>query len=125
LTLDIRDVRRKKKQSFLISSTVPNYDDTQKNIYIIADNLSVHKHENIKNWLKKHKRVKIFFTPTYSSWLNQIEIWFNILSRDVLKDGVWDSKEELVECILKYIKHYNETKAKPFKWTYTGKALTK
>jgi len=97
----------------------------QKELYIIADNLSVHKHEKVKKWLQKHKKVKLFFTPTYSSWLNQIEIWFGILSRDVLKDGVWDSKEELIECIMKYIKYYNEKKAKPFKWTYEGKVLVK
>jgi putative transposase len=96
-----------------------------KELCLIADNLAVHKHEKVKIWLKKHKNVKIFYTPTYSSWINQIEIWFGIFTRDVLKDGVWDSKYELVESIVKYIKYYNDKKAKPFKWTYTGKVLTK
>jgi transposase len=64
------------------------------------------------------------FTPTYSSWLNQIEIWFNILTKDVLKGGIWKSKEELVNQIMDYIKTYNMTRAKPFQWTYTGKVLT-
>lgn len=94
-------------------------------LHIIVDNLSVHKHENIKNWLKKHPRVKLHFTPTYSSWLNQVEIWFNIFTRDVLKDGVWSSKDELIETIMKYIEYYNKHCAKPFKWTYTGQPLVK
>ena len=60
------------------------------------------------------------YTPTYSSWLNQIEIWFNILSKDVLKNAVWKSKEHLVEQLMQYIQTYNKTRAKPFKWTYAG-----
>lgn len=123
--IDGKCVEKNNHENFLdfLKELYRNYRG--KELYIIADNLSVHKHEKVKKWLLKHKKVKMFFTPTYSSWLNQIEIWFGILSRDVLKDGVWDSKEELVECIIKYIKYYNEKKAKPFKWTYTGKILTK
>jgi hypothetical protein len=77
-----------------------------------------------KEWLSKKKNIHMHFTPTYSSWLNQIEIWFNILTKDVLKGGIWKSKEELVNQIMDYIKTYNMTRAKPFQWTYTGKALT-
>lgn len=117
-------VEKNNHENFLefLQELYNSYGDRE--LCIIADNLAVHKHEKVKKWLKKHKNVKMFFTPTYSSWLNQIEIWFGILSRDVLKDGVWDSKEELIECIMKYIKYYNEKKAKVFKWTYTGKVLT-
>jgi len=122
--IDGKCVEKNNHESFLefLQELYNSYGD--KELCIIADNLAVHKHEKVKKWLKKHKNVKMFFTPTYSSWLNQIEIWFGILSRDVLKDGVWDSKEELIECIMKYIKYYNEKKAKVFKWTYTGKVLT-
>ena len=56
-------------------------------------------------------------------WLNQIEIWFSIFSRDVIKGGVWHSKQELVNQIIFYISQYNEKRAKPFAWTYTGKPL--
>lgn len=94
-----------------------------KQLHIIADNLSVHKHKDIKQWLNKKKNIHMHFTPTYSSWLNQIEIWFNILTKDVLKGGVWKSKEDLASQILNYIKTYNATRAKPFLWTYTGKVL--
>jgi len=68
-------------------------------------------------------RMTMHYTPTYSSWLNQVEIWFNIFARDVLRDGVWRSKQQLVGQIMEYIKNYNQLWAKPFKWTYTGKPL--
>ncbi len=61
------------------------------------------------------------FTPTYSSWLNQVEIWFNVLTKDVLKDAVWQSKEQLVSQLIEYGNTYNKTRAKPFNWTYDGK----
>jgi transposase InsO family protein len=91
---------------------------------VIADNLSVHKHRTVREWAEKRRRLTIHFTPTYASWLNQIEIWFNIFSRDVLKGGVWKSKKALVDQILLYIRKCNEERAKPFRWTYTGKPLT-
>ena len=61
--------------------------------------------------------------PTYASWLSQIEIWFNIFTRDVIRGGIWQSKQELVNQTMLYIKRYNETNAAPFNWTYTGKPL--
>jgi transposase len=122
--IDGKCIEKNDHENFLEFLKELNANYNGKELYIIADNLSVHKHEKIKNWLKDHQNVKMFFTPTYSSWLNQIEIWFGIFSRDVLKDGVWDSREELIECIMKYINYYNENKAKVFKWTYTGKVLT-
>lgn len=87
-------------------------------LHIIADNLAVHKHESIKKWVKANKRINLHFTPTYSSWLNQVEIWFNILTKDVLKGAVWHSKQQLVEQLMLYVKTYNKERAKPFKWTY-------
>lgn len=92
----------------------------KKKLYIIADNLAVHKHKNVKKWVENNKRITIYHTPTYSSWLNQVEIWFNILTKDVLKNAVWKSKEQLVKQLMEYIKTYNNERAKPFNWTYTG-----
>lgn len=63
----------------------------------------------------------IHFTPTYSSWLNQIEIWFNILTKDVIKGAVWHSKKHLASKIIRYVETYNKERAKPFNWTYDGK----
>lgn len=92
-------------------------------LHLIVDNLSVHKHKNVQRWLEDHPRIKFHFTPTHASWLNQIEIWFSILGRKVLKRGIFNSKEELVAKTLDYIEMYNRT-ARPFRWTYTGDPLT-
>jgi transposase len=75
-------------------------------------------------WAEKRRRLRLHFTPTYASWLNQIEIWFNIFSRDVLKGGIWRSKRALVTQIMHYIRCYNEQSAHPFKWTYKGEPLS-
>lgn len=94
-----------------------------KELHVIADNLSAHKHKDVLAWVEKRRHLHLHFTPTYSSWLNQIEIWFNIFTRDVLKGGIWKSRQALVSQIMSYIRHYNEH-AHPFKWTYEGKPLT-
>ncbi len=75
----------------------------------------------LKNGWRLKKRMTIHFTPTYSSWLNQIEIWFNILSKDVLKGAVWHSKKQLAKQIIQYIDTYNKNRAKPFEWTHDVK----
>lgn len=92
-----------------------------KKLYIIVDNLSVHKQKDVMEWVNRKRKINLVFTPTYSSWLNQIEIWFNILTKDVLKNAVWHSRDQLVKQLVLYVKTYNKTKAKPFKWTYDGK----
>lgn len=96
---------------------------TNKTLHIIVDNLAVHKNQKVKEWLSEKRKIKLHFTPTYSSWLNQVEIWFNMLTKDVLKGGVWKSVEQLSSQMLEYIDTYNQTRAKPFAWTYTGNAL--
>ena len=95
----------------------------RRELHLIMDNLSMHKHEEIKKWLKRNKRVQVHFTPTYASWLNQIELWFSILARKIVRRGVFSSKQELVNKIMEFIKRYNK-EAKPFRWTYTGDPLT-
>jgi transposase len=96
----------------------------RKQLHIIVDNLTVHKHKIIKEWVSSKRRITLHFTPTYSSWLNQIEIWFNMLTKDVLKGGVWKTRKQLIDQLLNYVKTYNDQRAKPFKWTYTGKPLS-
>lgn len=95
-----------------------------KHLHVIADNLSAHKSAPVMKWLEGKRKISLHFTPTYSSWLNQVEIWFNILSRDVLKGGVWTSTTQLTGQIMDFVRTYNETRAAPFAWTYTGKPLT-
>jgi len=74
-----------------------------KTLHIIVDNLAIHKNQKVKEWLQGKRKVKLHFTPTYSSWLNQVEMWFNILSKDVLKGGVWKSTQQLSDQMQKYI----------------------
>lgn len=93
----------------------------RKHLHIIADNLRTHKQKDVVAWIASKKRVTIHYTPAYSSWLNQVEIWFNILGKDVLKGGVWHSRQQLVDQIVEYVDTYNKTRAKPFTWTYKGK----
>ena len=97
---------------------------SRKHLHIIVDNLTVHKHKIVEEWVSSKKRISLHFTPTYSSWLNQIEIWFNMLTKDVLKGGIWKTRKQLIDQLMKYVKTYNEERAKPFKWTYTGKPLS-
>lgn len=95
----------------------------KKKLHIIVDNLSVHKNKDVKEWVAKKRKIQLHFTPTYSSWLNQVEIWFNILTKDVLKGGVWQSTKQLTDQLIEYVDSYNKNRAKPFEWTYTGKPL--
>ena len=68
-------------------------------------------------------RIVFYYTPQHSSWLNQIEIWFSILVRKLLRRANFISKAQLKTRILEFIDYFNRTMAKPFKWTYSGKAL--
>jgi len=70
-------------------------------------------------------RIVFHYTPKHASWMNQIEIWFSILVRKVLKRGNFKSTDDLKRKVLAFIEYYNRTMAKPFKWTYQGRALAK
>ncbi len=91
----------------------------RKEIHAVIDNLSTHKTEQVRKWLQGHPNWKFHFTPTYSSWLNQIEIWFSILSRQCIRRGVFHSVKHLISEIRSYIDKYNK-EARPFKWTYNN-----
>lgn len=86
-------------------------------IHVIADNLSAHKTQRVGAFLAEHPNVHLHYTPTYSSWLNQIEIWFAKIERDVIARGVFTSVKDLSRKLLRYIRLYNQN-AKPIKWRY-------
>jgi len=69
-------------------------------------------------------RIVFHYTPKHASWMNQVEIWFSILARKLLKRGSFTSVADLIAKVLAFVNYYNRTMAKPFKWTYQGKALT-
>jgi transposase len=90
---------------------------TGKEIHVIADNLAAHKTARVKAFLAQHPKVQPHFTPTYSSWLNQVELWFAKIERDVIARGIFTSVPDLKRTLLRYIRHYN-TQPKPVKWKY-------
>ena len=91
-------------------------------IVAITDNLSTRGTDEVQRWLEAHPRWRFQFTPTHASWLNQVEIFFSILWRRLLKHGIFTSEHDLAEQMLAFVETYNQT-AKPFTWTYTGKVL--
>ena len=87
-----------------------------KQIYLIADNYSTHKHAKVQRWLKRHPRFHVYFTPTSASWLNMVERFFRDLTQNRLRRGVFRDVEELIMAIEGYIDRHNED-PKPFIWT--------
>lgn len=86
-------------------------------IHVIADNLSAHKTKKVFAFLEANPAVRIHYTPTYSSWLNQVEIWFSKIQRDVISRGVFTSVKDLASKLMRYIRNYNKT-ATPIRWIY-------
>jgi transposase len=86
--------------------------------HIILDNLSAHKTPLVKRFVEDHSHVKLHFTPTYSSWLNQVEIGFSRLEREVIARGIFTSVSDLRRKIVRYIRLYRKA-PKPFRWKYS------
>jgi transposase len=93
----------------------------RKEIHVICDNLSAHKTPRVEEFLLAHPNVHLHFTPTYSSWLNQVELWFGKIERDVITRGIFTSVADLKRKLMRYIRHYNLT-PKPVKWVYRNPA---
>jgi len=87
-------------------------------IHVILDNLSAHKTQKVAGFLQQHPNVKLHFTPTYSSWLNQVEIWFSRIEREVIACGVFSSVSDLARKLIRYIRAYSKN-ARPFNWKYS------
>lgn len=109
--------RRRRRIDFLdfMNQIVATHPD--KEIHVVLDNLSTHKPKN-DQWLARHKNVRFHFTPTHASWLNQVEIWFSILSRKALASSSFISPQAVRERIDAFVEAYNQT-ARPFTWTKT------
>jgi transposase len=85
---------------------------------VILDNLSAHKTQKVAAFLQAHSKVQLHFTPTYSSWLNQVEIWFSRIERDVIARGAFSSVRDLGRKLIRYIRAYSQT-ARPFHWKHS------
>jgi putative transposase len=91
-------------------------------VHIVVDNYSTHKHAKIKHWIAARPRFHVHFTPTYSSWLNQVEIWFNRITQQAIRRGTFSSVKELIGRIDQFVQNYNTT-AQPFVWTATAESI--
>jgi len=99
----------------LLAIRLADDDLIQKVDKLGADNLTAHKTKNVFEFLQANPTVRIHYTPTYSSWLNQVEIWFSKIQRDVIARGIFSSTTDLSRKLIRYIKQYNKT-ATPFRW---------
>jgi transposase len=86
-------------------------------IHVILDNLSAHKTPRVEAFLADHPQLHLHFTPTYSSWLNQLELWFAKIERDLIARGIFTSVRDLSRKLMRYIRHYNKD-PKLIKWMY-------
>ena len=91
-------------------------------VHVVLDNNAVHKHEKVKAWLARHARYHLHFVPTYSSWLNQVERWFSLITQRAIRRGSFRSVKELIAKIEQFVSAYNE-QAKPFTWVATAESI--
>lgn len=101
----------------LVDRTPPGLE-----LHCVVDNLKTHSTKAVEEFLDEHHHVFLHNTPTHASWLNQVELFFSILQRRLLRYGEFDSVEDLADRIIAFIKDYNR-RAKPFRWTYNGRPL--
>jgi transposase len=87
-------------------------------IHLILDNYATHNHPNVKAWLAKHPRFELHFTPTSSSWLNMVEIFFSQLTDKAIRRGIFHNVPDLIDAIQTYLAAHNEN-PEPFQWTAT------
>jgi len=95
----------------------PNLD-----IHLIVDNYATHKHPKVRGWLAKHTRFRMHFTPTYASWLNQVERWFGLITQRAIKRASTRNVKQLIDLIRQFVDHYN-LHASPFMWTATADSI--
>lgn len=115
--------KRHRHQEFLaFLKTVEKQTPKDLDLHLIVDNYATHKHEKVKNWLKRNKRVQLHFIPTSSSWLNLVERFFGLLTEKQLRRGIFTSVKELEASIMKFIETHNED-SKPFEWTKSAEEI--
>lgn len=101
-----------------IDKSVP----TDLDVHLIVDNYATHKHPKVRRWVAARPRFHVHYTPTYSSWLNQVEIWFNLITQRAIRRGSFRSVKDLVATIDNFVNHYNK-RSTPFVWTATADSI--
>jgi putative transposase len=91
-------------------------------VHLIIDNYATHKHTKLKAWLAQRPRYHVHYTPTYASWLNQVERWFGLITQQAIRRGSFSSVKELVTKIDHFVEHYN-AHSRPFLWTATAASI--
>ena len=91
-------------------------------VHLIVDNYATHKHPKVRTWLAQRPRYHVHYTPTYSSWLNQVERWFGLITQRAIRRGSFRSVKDLIEKIDSFVQHYNRTH-RPFVWTATADSI--
>lgn len=115
--------KRHRHQEFLsFLKLVKKQTPKELELHLIVDNYATHKHEKVRSWLKRNKRVSLHFIPTSSSWLNLVERFFGLITEKQIRRGVYTSVKELEEAIMQFIESHNENK-KPFVWTKSTKEI--
>lgn len=114
---------RHRHQEFLaflrhIEASVPGDLD----VHLIVDNYATHKHPRVRGWLARRPRFHLHFTPTYSSWLNQVERWFGIITQRAIRRGSFDSVADLRRKIEQFADHWNQH-PRPFAWTASADSI--
>ena len=107
--------RRRRRVEFLDFMNKIVADHPDRDIHVVLDNLNTHKPKR-DGWLPRHPNVRFHFTPTHASWMNQVEIWFSILSRSALQGASFTSPQQVRDRIDASVERYN-TRANPFSWT--------
>jgi putative transposase len=115
--------QRHRHQEFLsflrhIEANVPEHLD----VHLICDNYGTHKHAKVRAWLARRPRFHLHFTPTYSSWLNQVERWFALITNQAIRRASFDSVTDLKRKISEFVEHYNQH-PRPFMWTATAESI--
>lgn len=112
--------RHQEFRAFLrhLDASVPQNLD----IHLIIDNYATHKHPKVRTWLAIRPRYHVHYTPTYASWLNQVELWFRRISQQAIRRGSFQSVKDLVAKIDHFVQTYNKT-ARPFAWTATADSI--
>ena len=91
----------------------------RRELHIVLDNYSTHTHPRVRAWLERHPRIHLHFTPTSASWMNLVEIFFGIITRQAIRRGTFTSVKDLIAAIETYIDGWNE-RCHPFVWTKTA-----